>query len=81
VNSQFTILSGSKNQQIVTSRALKPTAIKSSRRSVKIRRYSDLIAVDKSVRSSWLATARLCSIRPGVIHLNASVDFVAPRTS
>ena len=52
VNSQLTMLLGNKNQQIVTSRPLKPTAIRSSRRSVKIRTYSDLIAADKSVRSS-----------------------------
>ena len=57
VNNQLRMLVGNKNQQSVTSRALKLTATRSSRRSVKIRRYSNLTAVETSVRLSSLAMA------------------------
>jgi hypothetical protein len=57
VNNQLRMLSGNKNQQMVTSKALKLTAIRSSRRAVKIRRYSDRTAVETSVRLSSLAMA------------------------
>ena len=47
---------------MVTSRALKLTAIKSSRRSVKIRAYSALTAPETTERLTWLGTARLSCI-------------------
>ena len=76
VNSQFVILSGSKYQQIVTSAALKLTAIKSSRRSVRIRRYSALIAAKTSEARSLVGTARLSCIRHA---LRASVAREVPK--
>jgi hypothetical protein len=51
------MLSGSKNQQPVTSTALKPTASKSSRPLIKIRAYSDLTALETSERLTSLGTA------------------------
>jgi hypothetical protein len=51
------MLSGNKNQQTVTSTALKLTASKSSRPRTKIRAYSDLTAVETSDRLPWLGTA------------------------
>ncbi len=62
VNTQLRMLSGNKNQQMVTSKALKPTAIRSSRRSVKIRAYSALTALETSDRLTSLGTARLSCI-------------------
>jgi hypothetical protein len=56
-NSQLRMLSGSKNQQTVTSAALKLTASKSSRPSTKIRAYSDLTALEISDRLTSLGTA------------------------
>src|SRR5512133_874494 len=56
------MLSGSKNQQRVTSTALKLTAVRSSRRSLKIRRYSAPIAAEKSERLRSLGTTRLSCI-------------------
>jgi hypothetical protein len=55
-NSQFWMLSGNKNQQTVTSTALKPTASKSSRPRTKIRAYSDLTAVETSESLTSLGT-------------------------
>ena len=63
VNNQLRMLSGNKNQQTDTSTALKPTEIRSSRRSVSIRRYSDLTAVETSVRLSSLAMALIVLLR------------------
>jgi hypothetical protein len=63
VNNQLRMLSGNKNQQTDTSTALKPTEIRSSRRSVNIRRYSDLTAVETSVRLSSLAMALIVLLR------------------